>query len=221
MSITMNTEQKLEEIESITNSTSYLLNRVLELSQDADWEVRYQAIEFIQQSGVLDTLKRARQGLYDSKELVRVVCLEILGEVHDERSVKDIKSLLNDASSLVRGAAALSLGEIGISGSIDELLSRLQVEDDDEVKIPIYAALYTLGQDEYLENLLEGLSNEYYRVRCASANLLTDIANEHNNSKIVKALSIAFQREETVAASSSIKNALVYISDQKPGSGSR
>lgn len=214
MSITMNTKQKLEEIESITNQTSDLLNRVLELSQDADWEVRYQAIEFIQQSGILDTLKRVRQGLCDSEELVRVVSIEILGEVQDERSVKDIESLLDDASSLVRGAAALSLGEIGINGIIDKLLSRLLVEDDDEVKIPIYTALYILGQDEYLENLLEGLANEYYRVRCASANLLTGIANEHNKAKIVEALSIAFQREETVAALSSIKNALAYINDQ-------
>jgi len=214
VSITMSTEKKLEEIEAITNQTSDLLNRILELSQDADWEVRYQSIECIQQSGVLDSLKRVRQGLYDSKELVRVVCLEVLGEVQDERSVKDIKSLLNDASPLVRGAAALSLGKIGIGESIDDLLSRLQVEDDDEVKIPIYAALYTLGQDDYLENLLEGLNNEYYRVRCASANLLTDIANEHNNVKIVEALSLAFQREKTVAASSSIKNALAYINDQ-------
>lgn len=207
----MNNEQKLEEIESITNQTSNLLERVLELSQDVDREVRYRAIEFIQQSGILDTLKTVRQYLCDSDELIRVICLEILGEVQDERSVKDIDSLLDDESFLVRGAAAISLGEIGISSSIDKLLSRLSVEDDDEVKIPIYSALYSLGQDAYLEKLLDGLNNEYYRVRCATANLLTDITNNHNKAKIIEALSIALQKEETVAASSSIKNALSFM----------
>lgn len=210
----MTSQKKLTEIDNIMNQAADMLARLQELTWDEDNEVRYRTIECLGQIGFQDALKAIRCGLHDSDELVRVACLEILGEVQDERSVKDIKSLLNDTSSLVRGAAALSLGEIGMSGSIDELLSRLQVEDDDEVKIPIYAALYTLGQDEYLENLLEGLCNEYYRVRCASANLLTDIANEHNNAKIVEALSLAFHREETVAASSSIKNALAYINDQ-------
>jgi HEAT repeat protein len=201
-------EQALNEIESIENQISDLLERILELSSDINWEVRYRAIEVIQQSNIIDTIKVVRKGLFDQNEIVRVSCLEFLGEIQDELSVKNIVTLLNDESYLVRGAAAISLAEIGSSCVIDKLLSRLLIEDDDEVKVPIYFSLYHLGQEVYLEKLLNGLNNEYYRVRCATANLLVRIINDDNKSTILKALSSALEKEDSSAASSSIKNAM-------------
>jgi|CXWL01.1.fsa_nt_gi HEAT repeat protein len=209
----MDIQNKLTEIECISTQASLLLTRIHELTLDKNDEIRFRAIECLDQIGIQEVLTRIRDSLKDTDELVRVTCLEILGEMQDDHSSEEIENLLNDESSLVRGAAAIALGGIGNVKYVEKLLSRLLTEEDDEVRIPIYAALYILEQESYLENLLEGLTNEYYRVRCATANLLVTVSNRHNIVKILEALSIALQKEESLAASSSIKSAINYLQD--------
>lgn len=207
----MDSEKKIAEIESATNLLTDKLARLLELAMDSDHEVRYRALESFDLIGFSEVFCKVRDGLTDPDELVRTTALEMLGQVRDENSLKSIELSLEDESALVRGAAALALGQIGRNEACDILKSKLLVEDDDEVIVPIYAALYTLGQECYLENLIEGLDNDYYRVRCSTANLLPSIANARNKDKILDALNLALKREETVAASSSLESAISSI----------
>lgn len=207
----MDSDKKIAEIESATHQLTDKFTRLLELSMDSDSEVRYRAIECFDLIGFSEVFGKVRDGLTDPDELVRTTALEILGQVRDEKSLKEIERLLEDESSLVRSAAALALGQIGRNEACDILKCRLLVEGDDEVIVPIQAALYTLGQECYLENLFEGLDNDYYRVRCSTANLLASIANARNKDKILDVLNFALEREKTVAASSSLKSAIAEI----------
>lgn len=207
----MDSEKKIAEIESATNLLSDKLTRLLELAMDSDSEVRYRALESFDLIGFPEVFCKVRDGLNDPDTLVRTTALEILGQVRDEKSLKAIEFSLEDESSLVRGAAALALGQFGLDDVCDILKRRLLVEDDDEVIVPIQAALYTLGQESYLENLLDGLDNDYYRVRCATANLLASIANTRNKDKILNALNFALEKEETAAAASSLKSTISSI----------
>jgi len=53
----MGSEEKIEEFEVIASQIFNLLNSISKSSQDSNWEVRYQVIEFIKYSGILDFLK--------------------------------------------------------------------------------------------------------------------------------------------------------------------
>jgi HEAT repeat protein len=207
----MDSDNKIAEIESATHQLTEIFTRLLELSMDSDAEIRFRAIESFDLIGFSEVFNKIREGLTDPDELVRTTALEILGQVKDEKSLKAIEHSLEDESSLVRGSAALALGQIGRNEVSDLLKCRLLVEDDDEVIVPIQAALYALGQECYLDNLFEGLDNDYYRVRCSTANILASIANSRNKDRILNALNSALEKEQTVAASSSLKSAIASI----------
>lgn len=209
----MDSDNKIAEIESATIQLTEIFTRLLELSMDSDSEVRLRSIESFDLIGFSEVFSKIRDGVADPDELVRATALEILGQVQDEKSLKAIVHSLEDESSLVRGGAALALGRIGGNEVSALLTSRLLIEDDDEVKVPIQVALYTLGQESYLDNLFKELDNACYRVRCSTANLLESIANSKNKDSILKALKFALEREQTVAASSSLKSAISSITD--------
>ncbi len=206
---------KLDEIETIVDNDIEAIPRLLELSHDQDWEVRERAIEkigFYTIDYCLDELKdRIRLGISDLNAIVRSTCLDILGEWEDSTSLeKMIEHLNNDESQIVRTSAAIAIGYIGDYSKTRYLENRLDKVNDEE-KVSLYFALFLLGDDHFLENILESLSNEYYRTRCVSANLLVLCATDKNKSQILEQLRNALDKENTAAASSSLTNAIYEI----------
>ncbi len=206
---------KLDEIETIVDNDIEAIPRLLELSHDQDWEVRERAIEkigFYTIDYCLDELKdRIRLGISDMNAIVRSTCLDILGEWEDSTSLeKMIEHLNNDESQIVRTSAAIAIGYIGDYSKTRYLENRLDKVNDEE-KVSLYFALFLLGDDHFLENILESLSNEYYRTRCVSANLLVLCATDKNKSQILEQLRNALDKENTAAASSSLTNAIYEI----------
>lgn len=191
------------------------IERLLELSRDKDWEVRCNAIEKISEFPMTicaDKIKqRMRQGFLDTNELVRSSCVEILGQWKDVQSINKIIDCLKDESFVVRIAAAEAIGIFGDSSKgkyLEEYL--LQITDDNE-QVFGYFGLFLLGRYDYLENLIESLSSDYYRTRCAAANMLISCTDTKNKPKNLNHLRQALTQEKTRAAYSSIKNAIKEI----------
>jgi HEAT repeat protein len=206
--------QKLTEIDSIVDEMA-TIERLLELSNDEDWEVRERAIEkigFYTIDYCLEEVKnRIRRGISDPNVIVRSTCLDILGEWEDTKSLeKMIEHLNNDESQIVRTSAAIAIGYIGDASKKTYLENRLDKVNDEE-KVSLYFALFLLGHAHFLENILYSLSNEYYRTRCVSANLLVLCATDKNKSQILEHLKNALDKENTAAASSSLTNAIYEI----------
>lgn len=98
-----------------------------------------------------------------------------------------------DRIGMVRGYAILSLGHIAVRLNKQNDLTKFLKNrlENDKVKfaqINIYAALYSLGNREYLTNLLATINSKGYRNRCEAVNNLSEVINVDNKEVILTAL---------------------------------
>ena len=197
----------LEEIESLPSKRRRSLRRLLQLADHRDEEVRFRAIERLGEYPSETVIRRLHAGLEDTDELVRIACLEILGDWRNEASIDLITKCLDDDDELVRCAAADALGEIGNTRSVRVLEPRI-AEASDRERMSLYAALCGLGREKYFEPLLNLLKSDDYRTRCAVANSIWLYVNDSNKKKVLEKLREALEIEDTVAARSSIEEAI-------------
>jgi HEAT repeat protein len=190
-----------------------MLADVLSMLKDSDSEVRVLAIESIGKltDGKLyadDIVKL----LKDKSELVRISAAEILGEIENTATLDELEAALNDKSSLVRSYAAEAIGSIGQPESVKILQKYLSDEDDERAKVGLYVGLYKLDKKDFLANLINLLGSENYRIRCAVANSLSILnLSSEETLQVINDLRRALDKEETVAARSSIESTLTYL----------
>lgn len=190
------------------NTSENNLQRVMELTFDPDDEVRFRSIEALEEFGVNnEILSRVQSGLNDDDELVRTVCAELIGDWKSLESISILAKSLGDPSEIVRSAVIISLGQIGDRSSIPALVG-IYPNTEGLEKVSLDTALYLLGNKHYLENLANELSNSQYRVRCATANLLSRFVKEEDEPYAIKVLEKASLKEEIRSASMSISAAL-------------
>lgn len=207
----MNINDRLELIDTRCSSLGSEFSGLITLSNDADQEVRYRSLECL--GDILSgAIGRIREGLADPDEIVCTTCLEILGGIRDRSVFNEIACLLKSESALVRSAAAIAIGDLRQAEGVGILQLCLASENDDEVKVSIYSALYELGVASYLNDIFGSLLNSnFYRARCAAANLLVKISDDDNRERILRELHKAASSEETVAGISSISDAINII----------
>lgn len=200
---------KLEEIELIISEEEYGFERLVQLSNDSNCEVRLRAIEALYPfSDTPQVIVRARESIKDPDELVRITGLELLGDWREMSSLPDIISCLKDDEWLVRANAAITLGKLGDKAAIDAIEAKLDDVSNDEELLRYYIALWCLGEKPYRKKALDFLKNPNYRIRCAVANLLVDCEGYLDRKNFVKELDNALKKEKTEAVRSSIRNAL-------------
>ena len=197
----------LQEIEALPSKRRRSLRRLLQLADHRDEEVRFRAIERLGEYPSETVIRRLHAGLEDTDELVRIACLEILGDWRDEASIDLVTKCLDDDDELVRCAAADALGDIGNTRSVRVLEPRI-AEASDRERMSLYAALCELGREKYFERLLNLLKSEDYRTRCAVANTIWQFVNESNKKKVLEKLLESLEVEDTIAARSSIEEAI-------------
>ncbi len=206
---------KTDEIYSLVDNSSQTILRLLELSTDEDWFVREQAIEKIGEFGgkyhFEESIRRIRAGIFDEEKLVRSTCILVLGDWQDIESLDKIVELLMDDDCIVRIAAAEAVGWMGDVSKVEILESLLETIEEDNELVFFYFALLLLGQEKWMAQILDLLNSDCYRTRCATANSLIDLATEQNKSAILESLKQALAREETIAARSTIENAIKVI----------
>jgi HEAT repeat protein len=199
---------KLEEIENLANGSIKNINRLLVLSRDSDEEVRYRALEAFEYFQPTDSIRdRVQEGLGDEDELVRSTCAELLGDWKDRTSTEALYLALSDESEIVRSAAITSLGKISRKDTSWILKDRFPNMSGVE-RASAAMALYSLGETDYLDELLSLFDDEDYRTRCAAANLISGFIADKDKPRATARMKQALLKEETNAASSSLKEAI-------------
>jgi HEAT repeat protein len=207
--------EKLTEIEKLDNGSSQNIDRLLELSHDSDNEVRYRSIETFENfdEPTEAILSRVREGLNDENEIVRTTSIELLGDWEDVDSIEMLYSALDDESDIVRGAALTSLGQMGRKDIIEVVEEKYPGFEGIE-KVSAAIALYSLGEKRYLDDLLSFLDDDYYLIRCRTANSLCRFVDEQDKAKVIEKMEFALAIEKTVAAASSLSNAITELEDE-------
>jgi HEAT repeat protein len=173
------------------------------------WDVRIEALEALSDCALeLDLERLVRKRIHDRSELVHVTAIEMCGD-HAMKSVQpDIaQRLTSDRSWLVRRAAAIALAEMSAVGVRKVLADRVRNADEEE-RVGLYYALVRLGGRRYMAPLIQGLKHDFYRIRCATANVIPGVANETNKRSLIRLLKDALNREKSLAARGSIERAL-------------
>lgn len=136
-----------------------------------------------------------------------------MGYWEEEDCLEQIQQLLiSDESFIVQSYAALALAEIGNKAAVVWIKEVLPEAVGGEEYFFLCAALYHLGEKDYLNNVFDGLCNPFYRSRCASAHLLADYCTDDSTRDLILShLSAALEVETTIAAKSSIQGAIANI----------
>jgi HEAT repeat protein len=196
---------------------------LLDKLSDRSVEVRMRAAESL---GSLLAGKRCPrallQSLRDPNELVRIEAAEALGVIGDRKALPSLWGALDDRSPLVRSYVAGAIGSVGGERDVAGLEERLRREKSDTARLGFYQALHMLGRRGVLTDLLELLHSGDYRVRCAAANILSNVAADRTDTPLViSALRKALRREPTVAARSSFRAGLRTLGSRYPRDGVR
>lgn len=146
----------------------------------------------------------------DKEPLVRVEAVDSLSEFCCVKSYKVLKNALYDLDYLVRTYALFGIAYIGKKLNPEETIELLQEYDKKEVnlhcKVSIYEGLYMLGQQVYLDKLMNLFWNDDYQIQCSVANALSEVIEQKNVPVIRKFLHTLKIEEYSVAVKSSIEN---------------
>ena len=104
-------------------------------AQDPDPEVRSSALFAVSEFDTEDALDRLLTGTGDSKWMVRIFAVTLLGRYRDDRAIARLDAVLaNDVEGMVREAAASSLGELGDMAALESLRRAVAEDPDREVR---------------------------------------------------------------------------------------
>lgn len=188
-----------------------IIDEILPLLQDPHYEVRYVVAEtlgfFKSKKAIIPLI----DSLKDTDEVVRLNAAESLGKLKAKEAIPALIEKLSDRNELVRGYAAEAIGEIGDKKTIKVLTNALEGEKRNASKVRILEALFKLGLESSLYSIIKMLNTRSYRVRCATVNILTELANDNNRDEIYSALEKRLQREQTVAVQSSIVRCMTQL----------
>ncbi|MGH9822627.1 MAG: HEAT repeat domain-containing protein [Blastocatellia bacterium] len=180
---------------------------------DANYGVRMTAVKSL--SELLKGSKsprKLRRLLRDRDELVRIETAEALARVGDQAALPSLWRAFRDPSPLVRSYVAAAIGELGRGRDIAALEREIGRERSDTARVGILGALVNRGRKNAMSELLAQLESRDYRVRCATANTLPDLATRgETREAVLAALRKALSKESTVAARSSILSSIRLI----------
>lgn len=177
-------------------------------------EIRQEVIESLGEteggeSALLDHLGR------EKNELVLIAICDALGHLRSTRAVPALEDIAQSHPSwLVRSYAVEALLDILWEEAIPFLKQILESESSYRVRSKIHVALFLAGDDDFLEPMLQGLRFKDYLIRCSISNLLSAYLPDRHRATILKALQSALAREETIAARSSLVNAISQLSGE-------
>ncbi|OQM46216.1 hypothetical protein B6A27_07290 [Anoxybacillus sp. UARK-01] len=188
-------------------------NKLIQLTDHSNNEVRMYAIEQLGFFSGDEVGEVIVPKLTDPNLLVRVTAAEVLGLIEYKEAIPYLCRSLDDKHELVRAYTAEVLGKLGDKGIISLLKEKLNRERRNRARLGFYLGLYHLDEIEYLNDIIKMLNCKSYRVRCAVANSLVEIADMNNFTKIKECLRKALSKEKTTAVQSSLYGALTELDE--------
>ena len=209
-------ENLLQILESENGPLSDEQIRVLEsLSSDADPFVRDMIATRLVYS-VNETSKRVLfQLARDTNELVRTDAYDSLAVFPDA----DVLCFLDEATCIeqeevARSYAILSWADVSIlvsadsASQIQKAYFRKANEESARCALSWCYALYKMGEEKTLDEMLLFLNHEDYRIRCTTLSLLSEMANAKNETKLKGAVEGMLSKESVLAVLNSAKRFL-------------
>lgn len=193
-------------------------NKLIKLLKDPEKLVRMEATRVL---GILLSGKRKCppqiiKMLKDSESLVRMEAAETISVIQDRTALPFLWRAIRDRSALVRRYVAAAIGALGSRVDLERLQRGLKLERSDKAKIGYYEALYLLGEDSVLTDILKFLDQQDYLLRASAANILCDVVADSNNVDIIlPALKRAYKKEPSVNTKRTLRNCIREIGKSK------
>ena len=175
---------------------------------DHDPDVRMKVAERlgIQLAGSKKCPRALVKMLHDPNELVRIEVVDSLAAIGDRGVLPNLWMAIRDRSPLVRSYIAGAIGELGSKEDLKRLERKVGKERSRTAKLGYYQALYLLGKNEIFPTIVRFLRSKNYRLRCSTANILSEFIVDHSNyQSVLSALRKALTMESTVAAKSTFE----------------
>lgn len=155
----------------------------------------------------------------DSDVLVRIEAVDSLSNSISYKAYQCLISAASDSDELVRAYAAYGLARVGQyvehSNAQLFLLEMLEREKSTRTRVGITEALYLLGDDKYLSELMHIFESDDYLVRCSVIQALCEIINCTNYITIESFIANIHFESEIPAVISAIKQLLWLLANLK------
>jgi len=171
-------------------------NDMFSLVNDVDPQVRYWgclALASLGQ-GASEAKRRATLLLQDEHEAVRFGACSLLGSIQAEDSLDDLRSMLEDNSPEVQGAACLALGKLGVAGTSCAALVAKKLQEARSRNNALKAlALMGLEGGKHCQAVCECLEDDEAETRVLAASVVGKL------SEYIKGDSAAMDRIVSLA----------------------
>ncbi|ASF45339.1 HEAT repeat domain-containing protein [Methylovulum psychrotolerans] len=184
------------------------VDKLFPLLKDPHYEVRYLTAETLGFFNNQQSISYLIDSLDDVDEVVRLNSADSLGKLKAKYAIPKLIEKLTDKDELVRGYAAEALGVIGDKNTVYALKKALLTEKRNASRVRILTALFKLGEESNLSLIIKMLNTKSYRVRCATANILTELSFDNNIDGLYGILEQKLKNEKTVAVKSTITRCL-------------
>lgn len=208
---------KLSAIETLACYKDYPIAKTYleELIDDSNVEVRCKVLESLKNFTGETIWEKIVIKLSDTNNLVKIVAAETLGELKLNKAIPNLLESLHDKNELVRAYVVEALGNMNDTKLVRELENKLNEEKRNAVRLRLYLALYKLGEKQYFKQILNLLKSKSYKIRCATANGIVQIADDNNIDIIVQELKKSLSKEQTIAAESCMVSSLEELKNYK------
>ncbi|MEW6709515.1 MAG: HEAT repeat domain-containing protein [Candidatus Riflebacteria bacterium] len=153
------------------------------LVSDRNNRVRANSIKALWQRGIRFGLNTLPEELRSPNSRKRASVAYILGEIEEERSLDLLVGLLSDISPTVRNRAVLSIGKIGSSRIMSQLIDAYAKEDETSIRDVIVSTALEINPDLALARLTEKfVREENSRMR---ANLIKSLGMTGNSKSVI------------------------------------
>jgi len=179
------------------------------LLSDKNPEVRMRALEKMRDySGrrVVSALKYSLR--HDGNQLVKIAAIEGMRGLQRGGFAPELQVAMSDKTPMVRGYAAIALGELSGWTALSYISKALSSERSTWARAALRIAAYIAGADSDLREILLLLKSRQYRVRSFVVNNLESLCSRENRQIIRLALQRQLKIESSKAVRSSIKRVL-------------
>ncbi len=207
----MQNSTDLESLFDSENPDLLPLERLRKFLTADDPELRFLALQKLDASELQTDLALFAKLLQDIDELVKVECIELVGEAREDEFLDIVVSLLEDQSVLVRSAAAWVIGRLNASQYVSLLNNFVNKAISDREKVGAFHSLAVLdkpNQQMWLDQLFSLLHSPDYQSRSATINLLANDIELFDKHLVRSALENAVIEEKIPSVKLSIMTAL-------------
>ena len=219
----MDTKQETIDLDFIGNcSRKHSLNkserqRIAKLSGSNSYDIRYAVSELLAIFPCSESENILLSLLHDDDAMIRASVCDSLSFSRSAQTRDRLTEHLKDKNKLVRGYAALSIGDIqrhldDTERTVAVLQSSYRKERSKWCRLAIARSLLLLGDASYADDLLNAVNDRSYQIRGFALKLLIDLIKDYGiKTDPAATISVLSERREKETAVSVINNIMQLL----------